>query len=579
MMQSEKQDKLRKLAIAELKNRQVSLTDESIDLQTAMEELKIYHVELEHQNENLQETQETLQQNIERFDALFTYAPIGYITFDDAYTIQQANIAACTLLCCDHSGFIEEQVRITHFIDRESQDEFYFHTQRVFSQRVIDSCDIRVNTKQGDLFVRLQSQLDPTRTAGQNDLILCSIIDITPAKQLQQELFESNLNLQLKIEELQKMQQDLVRQERLSAVGQLAAGVAHDFNNILTSIIGYTELMQDRNTDQILNDYIQEIARASDRASTLVKQLLDFSSKGIGESAVFDLRGLVSSWYDFIKHSLSEDINFTIDICDSDLHMYGKQNQIHQMLTNLVFNARDALQDRRSIHVSLESTDDHGALLIVEDSGVGIPEHLQERIFEPFYTTKQVGKGTGLGLSQVFGIVRQHKGSIHVTSQEGVGSCFTIELPLSKEKVSTESAHGAAKKLMQHSYSQDGPRATILLVEDDVQLKDVQERLLERKGFTIHSASDGLTGLKMFLQHRDEVDIILSDVVMPVVGGYRLSRDIREIDPHIPIILMSGYPLQARTEGEIPEGVIWLRKPFSFSQLLHMIEEQLSMSE
>ncbi|MEO5597865.1 MAG: ATP-binding protein [Novosphingobium sp.] len=386
-----------------------------------------------------------------------------------------------------------------------------------------------------------------------------------------------------------RLKRQVAQATKMQAVGQLAGGVAHDFNNVLTAILGTCDLMLLRHTpgDSDYDD-IQQIRASSNRAASLTRQLLAFSRQQTLRPEVLQLPDVVSDISQMLKRLVGERIQFIVTH-DRDLGpVRADPTQLEQVIVNLVVNARDAMHrkvdghatltlatrrvtaaDVRAMRSEILPQADYTAL-IVEDTGSGIaPEHLG-KIFEPFFTTKEQSRGTGLGLSTVYGIVKQSGGFIFADSEVGRGTTFSVYLPV---------YHGAqvpsplAKPEARRAWAGGG---RVLLVEDEDTVRAVAERALVRQGYTVTAASDGEEGLE-HIQAGDEFDIVVSDVVMPIMDGPAMAREIRKIAPALPVLFMSGYAEeQLRREIDI-ENMYFIPKPFSVQQISDKVGQVLGV--
>ncbi|HCF24572.1 MULTISPECIES: response regulator [unclassified Novosphingobium] len=378
-----------------------------------------------------------------------------------------------------------------------------------------------------------------------------------------------------------RLKRQVAQATKMQAVGQLAGGVAHDFNNVLTAILGICDLMLLRHTpgDSDYDD-IQQIRANSNRAASLTRQLLAFSRQQTLRPEVLQLPDVLSDVSHLLKRLIGEKIQLTVKH-DRDLGpVRADPSQLEQVIVNLAVNARDAIlaksesggkltlatrkitaADVRAMRSGIMPQADYTAL-VVEDNGGGIaPDHLG-KIFEPFFTTKETGKGTGLGLSTVYGIVKQSGGFIFADSEVGRGTKFTVYLPV-HQTASGEITGKAAKAEQQVQWSGGG---RILLVEDEDMVRAVAERALTRAGYTVTTASDGDEGLEI-VEGGAEFDLIVSDVVMPAMDGPSMVREVRKLRPEMPVLFMSGYAEeQLRKELDLA-NVHFLAKPFSVQQI------------
>jgi PAS domain S-box-containing protein len=385
------------------------------------------------------------------------------------------------------------------------------------------------------------------------------------------------------ISEHRQLEEQVRLSQKIESIGRLAGGVAHDFNNILTAIIGFTDLsLRQLPADSPLTHNLKEIRQSADRATYLTRQLLAFARKQILEPKNINLNDVISNFAKFLRRVISEYIELELRYAAELDTVYADISQIEQVLMNLCVNASDAMPNggKLSIETSNVFVDESFirlhpwakigkyALISVHDTGTGMDSDTQQRIFEPFFTTKELGKGTGLGLAMVYGIVKQHEGMIHVYSEPGLGTAFRIYLPSvtgsTKDKVETvvETPRGGSE--------------TILLVEDEVALRDLIVITLEDEGYKILVASDGEDAMKVFEENKDHIDLILSDVVMPKLGGKDLYNILHGRNPELKFIFMSGYSARVLSERFIiEERLELLRKPFSPVELTGKIREVL----
>ncbi len=382
-----------------------------------------------------------------------------------------------------------------------------------------------------------------------------------------------------------ELEQRLRQAQKMEAVGQLAGGVAHDFNNILTVIIGHVHaLMADPVQDQATRDSYQEIEAASQRAARLTRQLLAFSRRQLLQMRPLHLQSALAGMADMLRRLLGEHIELGV-ACPADLVVLADGGAIDQVVMNLAVNARDAMPQGgrltiaaravnlapQELRVHPEARAGEFACLEVVDTGCGIDPLSLPRIFEPFFTTKDVGQGTGLGLATVYGIVQQHSGWIEVSSEPGRGATFRIYLPL---------APGEAEQPRMPSSQPSavvGGAETVLLVEDEPALRSVARRMLQRAGYRVVEASDGPEALSMWSLHREEIELLITDLVMPGgLSGQNLARQLRTSKPGLKVILTSGYSLEAlRDSVALDETQVFLPKPYEPGKLAATVRSLL----
>lgn len=379
------------------------------------------------------------------------------------------------------------------------------------------------------------------------------------------------------------LEQQLQHSQRMEAIGTLTGGIAHDFNNILTVISGYVGLLKTQTKgNEKLNTRIMKIGEAAERGSKLTHGLLAYSRKKSEPSTPVDLNQLVLNVRDIFGTAIGEGISTHLTLANENMVVLADSSQMEQVLVNLVTNARDAMKgdgtlsiktERAEIDTNFFRTFGYGepgpyVLITVKDTGVGIPEEIQQKIFDPFFTTKDTGKGTGLGLAMVWGIVKQHKGYIHVDSTLGEGSEFRIYLPWSDQPL----------PIIFGSSGNDLPGGdeTILLVEDDLLVRETTESILSAVGYEVVGADCAESALTLLDNNAKPFDMILSDVVMP---GLKCSDFYREIIKRTdaPVIFISGYTFDAlRDQGLVKEEVTLLNKPIEPHELLTEIRQKLN---
>jgi two-component system, cell cycle sensor histidine kinase and response regulator CckA len=383
-----------------------------------------------------------------------------------------------------------------------------------------------------------------------------------------------------------KLKKQVAQATKMQAVGQLAGGVAHDFNNILTGILGHCDLMLMRHTpgDSDYDD-IQQIRSNANRAAGLTRQLLAFSRQQTLRPQILQLPDIVSEISNLLKRLLGETVTLDIKHGRNLGAVRADPGQLEQVIVNLAVNARDAMPrggtltiqtyavstaDVRRLGSEILPIADYTALS-VSDTGMGIPPELISKIFEPFFTTKEIGKGTGLGLSTVYGIVKQSGGFIFADSRPGEGASFVIYLPVHR----AEAAVAPAPVIGKVKPAETWGTGKILLVEDEDMVRAVAERALARNGYTVTTAANGEEALAI-LQDQSDFDLLVSDVVMPVMDGPTLVRRARESLPDLPILFMSGYAEEQLRNMIDLDRIAFLPKPFSVQQLAESVRDVMA---
>ena len=387
------------------------------------------------------------------------------------------------------------------------------------------------------------------------------------------------------ITERHKLEEQLRQSQKMEAIGQLAGGVAHDFNNILTVIIGYCSLLNIRSKqfDDTEKAAIEHISSAADKAAQLTRGLLAFSRKQVMDPKPVNLNDVVQQVQKFLVRIIGEDIKLKAVYNNATLRVMADAGQIEQVLMNLATNARDAMPEGGSltIETGLQEIDDsfmHShdwgkpglyAHISVSDTGTGMDEETRKRIFEPFFTTKEVGKGTGLGMAIVYGIVNQHNGFIYVISEPGKGTTFKIYIPRIDKGALSDMIEIDAKP-------PKGGTETILVAEDDISVRKVVETVLINSGYEVINAEDGQDAVQKFTANSSRIKLILMDMVMPRKSGLEAYREIRQLRSDIKVLFTSGYTADFfRSQGELDEGADLIMKPAKPHELLRKVREML----
>lgn len=396
-------------------------------------------------------------------------------------------------------------------------------------------------------------------TPAHDGLIYAVAHDITERKQAEAALKES--------------EEQLRQAQKMEAIGQLAGGVAHDFNNIMTVIKGYCELaLESMREDNLARSHVQEIERAADRAASLTRQLLAFSRKQVLQPIILSPNTVIEELKKMLRRLVREDIDLIITLDPELGRARVDRGQLEQVILNLVVNARDAMPDGgklviRTANVDVSERQDDGkyVMVAVSDNGVGMDELTRKRVFEPFFTTKEVGKGTGLGLSTVYGIVTQSGGFIELDTAPMEGTTFKVYLPRLEQPEDLEEEALRVDKI--------STGKTILLVEDDESVRLATRLCLETRGFKVLDASDGEKALEICRYFGDRIDLVITDLIMPRVSGTELVARIKQIYPEISVLYMSGYTGEV---GGILDSVNLLHKPFSVDQLFYKLNQVLT---
>jgi signal transduction histidine kinase len=398
---------------------------------------------------------------------------------------------------------------------------------------------------------------------GEPARVFSSIIDVTERRSLEDQLHHA---------------------QKMEAIGQLAGGVAHDFNNILTAIGGYAQLLLESAVDLRQRRDIEEIIAAAERGATLTRRLLTFSRRQVLEAVVLDVNALVDDMGAMLRRIIGENIRLTTRLAPDLPHVRADRSQLEQVVLNLVVNARDAIEGSGAICVETAAVvvDQPSALarpalrpgsyvtITVSDTGCGMDEEIKTRLFEPFFTTKPRGQGTGLGLATVYGIVTQTGGSVGVTSEPGAGSTFTVYLPA----VELTPVGAVRPPATRRVVPVQGAAGTILLVEDERPVRLLARRILERAGYTVVAASN-LAEAEALASTLESIDLLLTDVIMPGGTGPELFRRLAAARPGLRVLFMSGYAEQDLVDRSTMAGAPFLEKPFTMQGLITKVRAVL----
>lgn len=383
-------------------------------------------------------------------------------------------------------------------------------------------------------------------------------------------------------EEKKNLEEQLFQSQKMESIGRLSGGVAHDFNNILTSIMGYAELLQmqfgDRSTQE--GQAVDIIINGAERAADLTQQLLGFARGGKYNPVPLKINEVIKECIKVSEKIFEKNVTVKYQLFENIDTIEADKNQMHQVLTNIIINARDAMPDSGNILISTENVfidreyvTNHPEFKIgqyikisISDTGIGMPKVVKDRIFEPFYTTKGQGKGTGLGLATVYGIIKNHNGYIHVYSEPGIGTTFSIYLPISGKEIIEEQKE---QKVLKGD-------ATVLIVDDEENIRVIIQKQLESLGYKVIIAADGKEAVAIVEEKKDEIDLVLLDLIMPNMAGREAFHEIKKIKPDIKVVLVSGFSQNGKASEILREGALgFIQKPFKLYELSKIINETL----
>ena len=511
-------------------------------------------------NAALRATQESLHRSESNFRSLVMNAPYGICRCDALGMLQDANPALVAMFGYDSAAELTRRHLGSLYADAQQwfQTADYFHARKEFNNLTTEC----VRKDGAAIVARISGRSIPNGKAGGTFEIFME--DVTETR-----------TLELQLRQAQKME----------AIGRLAGGIAHDFNNLLMVISGYSEFLLERlGPDPSLRGPAQEISNATQRATSLTRQLLAFSRKQMLAPKVLDLNEVVAENLKMLTRMIGEDIDLVMVPGPTLGAVRADPGQIDQVIMNLAVNARDAMPQGGKLtietaNVTLDEnfTRTHTPLtagdyvmLAISDTGVGMDNETQSRIFEPFFTTKGA-KGTGLGLSTVYGIVKQSGGFIFVDSQPQRGTAFRAYFP----RVDGREDAAAAQDSLGLPRADRG-QETILLVEDETNLRRLARQYLETQGYKILEAEDGAAALQIVAGHQGTIDLLLTDVIMPGMNGRELAAHVSKLLPDLRVLYMSGYTENAvGQDGTLDAGINLLQKPFSLPALKDRVREVL----
>ena len=539
------------------------------DIVVTLHELRVHQIELDMQNEELRRTQAALGAERERYVDLYDQAPVGYCTVSDQDLLIEANLSVATLLGVARDALIKQP--ISRFIFKEDQDIYYLFRKQPIRAGKTQACELRMVTIDGTAF---WAHLQATVVQDEGNAPVCHLVmtDITERKQAETER--------------EKLEEQLRASQKMEAIGNLAGGIAHDFNNLLSVILCCTDFALARvREDDRTREELLEVHKAGARAVALTRQLLAFSRKQMLQPVVLDLNQIAAGVEKMLRRILGEDIDY-VQVLAPDLGaVRADPGQIEQVLMNLVVNARDAMPTGGKLTIETSNVDldeeyaaRHVAVkpgpyvrFTVSDTGCGMDTATQARIFEPFFTTKEKGKGTGLGLSTVYGIVAQSGGTIWVCSEPGQGTTFKIYLPREISAKMTVTATRLAAVQTPPTGTE-----TILVVEDEEAILNIAKRILREAGYTVLTAASPDDALMACKAQQGKIHLLLTDVVMPQMGGRVLAETLVVARPGIKVLYMSGYTDDAIVHhGTLDPGTHFIAKPFSAADLTRKVRKVL----
>ncbi|HEY2384240.1 MAG TPA: PAS domain S-box protein [Terriglobia bacterium] len=505
------------------------------------------------------QTEEALRQAYQTLTSILEASPHAIIAVDSSRNVKVWNAAATRIF-----GWSEEEVigRKVPFVTEETREQSNQFNQRALHGETFINFELRRHKRDGTPTDLLVSAAPTRDTHGEIDGFLTVATDITEHKALEQQF---------------------LRTQRLESLGTLASGIAHDLNNVLSPIVMSLELFRLRTTDGTMLRTLDTLDQCAQRGADLVRQVLTFARGVQGERMPVQTKHLLQDVEKVVLQTMPKSITVSSDF-PTDLWMVSADvTQLHQVLMNLIVNARDAMTDGGSLSISARNVTldetyvamnpqaSAGAFVVIEvqDSGHGIPPEIKERVFQPFFTTKEVGKGSGLGLSTVAAIVKNHGGFLTLYSEVGRGTSFKVYFPAPK------SPAGQINKPARQTMPA-GNGETVLIVDDEAAVRDIAKLTLEAHGYRVLVAQDGADGVAEYAKHAGEIRLVISDMDMPVMNGAAMIRSLERINPNVRILSASGLTAAVRaSQQQTSHWRATLPKPYTAEQLLRAVHDLL----
>ena len=535
-----------------------------------LHELQVHQIELELQNEELRRTQAEMDILHERYFDLYDMAPAGYCTLSEKGLLLEANLTAATMFGAARQDLINRPISL--FICQEDQKIYYLHRQQLLATGQPQTYALRMVKKNGMPFwVTLVETA--TEDIDGTPMYRIVISDITQLKKAQGE------ETRHKLEILQK------KAQRMQSIGRLAGGVAHEFNNMLGVIMGYSELaLNQLNPDQPLYADLWEIRKAGERCADLTRKLLAFAGRQAIVPEVLDLNQAVATNLKTLRQTLGDKIDLIWQPRPDIWAVNMDQEQFAEIIASLCENARDAIAGQGTITIGMKnitideaSCAGHPWLIsgdyvqfTVNDDGWGIDKEVKDNLFEPFFTTKEMHTRSGLGLAAVYGIVKQNNGFIDASSTPEDGTTFTISLP----------RYGGSTNRVKQTENADQPavssKATILLVEDEPIFLELITTLLSLKGYIVFAANNAQEAVHLAHKYAGTIDLLLTDVLMSEMNGDELAQKLLAEDPSLKCLFMSGYTTDVITcRGLLDTPINFIQKPFAADDLFTKIQQTI----
>ncbi|HSU83993.1 MAG TPA: ATP-binding protein [Thermoanaerobaculia bacterium] len=536
-------------------------------LQEQLGELEVAYEELAAQNEELEATREALERERHRYRHLFEEAPFGYLVTDVQGVVEEANRWAAELLNVRQDLLAGKPLAV--YIEAADRQAFRDLLPRVRAGEPAGELEARIRPRHRQPVAVVLTAVRDLDAQSRTARLRWTIRDVSSTKAAE--------------EALRASEERLRHSQRLEAVGRLAGGIAHSFNNLLAAIAFQCELLCDGlEPEDVRRCHVEEIQRAGERAAALARQLLAYGRKQVLQPRVMSLNQVIREMAPMLRRLIGEHIRLEIGLDPADGAIHADLGQIEQVILNLAVNARDAMPAGGTLRLatrcvelaageSAELPAGSYVQLTVSDTGPGMAPEVLEHLFEPFFTTKERGKGTGLGLATVHGIVHQSGGLIRAESEPGQGSRFAILLPRATEEAAAAPLHPTLPGRRSRRGSE-----VVLLVEDEDNIREPAVEILESRGYQVLSAPDAVEALAVADGHPGPIHILVTDVVMPGLSGSQLAQRLLHRRPELRVLYISGYPEDSISHhGVLDTGQHFLQKPFPPGQFLEKVREVL----
>ena len=536
-------------------------------LREQLGDLEVAYEELEQQNDELASTREALERERHRYRHLFEEAPFGYLVTDVHGVVEEANRVAAEMFGIHRDLLTGKPLALR--IEMADRQAFRGLLPRVCAGEAAGELEVRVRPRHREPFMVVVTAVRDLDDHNRTTRLRWTLRDVSTTRAAE--------------EALRASEERLRHSQRLEAVGRLAGGIAHSFNNLLAAIAFQCELLCDgMPPEDGRRAHVEEIQRAGERAASLARQLLAYGRKQVLQPRVMSLNQVIEKMAPMLRRLIGEHIRLEVRLDPANGAIHVDMGQLEQVLLNLAVNARDAMLAGGTLRIATQCVElapgESAELpagsyvqLTVSDTGPGIPPEVLEHLFEPFFTTKERGKGTGLGLATVHGIVHQSGGQIRVESEPGQGTRFVILLPQATEGAEA----GPLRPVPSGRRSRRGTEV-VLLVEDEDNIREPAVEILESKGYKVLSAPDAMQALSVADTYRGPIHILVTDVVMPGLSGNQLAQRLLHRRPEIQVLYISGYPEDSISHhGVLDAGQHFLQKPFPPGQFLEKVREVL----